>query len=113
VTNTPWPVFRELIRHILFMMLACLIRLPTSCFGSRAWPGTRGSAVKLDIAFVQSLYRGLEEGARQGVDRTVQAVVAARRAGRKVAVVTGSGPNLHEGVTTLIAELIRAGIVQG
>jgi hypothetical protein len=28
-------------------------------------------------------------------------------------VVTGSGPNIHEGVTTLIAELIRAGIVQG
>ena len=26
-------------------------------------------------------------------------------------VVTGSGPNIHEGVTTLIAELIRAGIV--
>ncbi len=50
---------------------------------------------------------------RQAVDRTVEAVVAARRAGRKVAVVTGSGPNLHEGVTTLIAELIRAGIVQG
>ena len=26
-------------------------------------------------------------------------------------VVTGSGPNIHEGVTTLIAELIRVGIV--
>ena len=71
------------------------------------------SAPKPDFAFVQSLYRGLEEGVRQAVDRTVEAVVAARRAGRKVAVVTGSGPNLHEGVTTLIAELIRAGIVQG
>ena len=40
-------------------------------------------------------------------------MVAARRAGRNVVVVTGSGPNVHEGVTTLIAELIRAGIVQG
>ena len=28
-------------------------------------------------------------------------------------MVTGSGPNVHEGVTTLIAELIRAGMVQG
>jgi hypothetical protein len=66
-----------------------------------------------DFAFVKALYRELEEPVRRAVDRTVEAVVAARRAGRKVAVVTGSGPNLHEGVTTLIAELIRAGIVQG
>ena len=28
-------------------------------------------------------------------------------------MVTGSGPNLHEGVTTLIAELIRVGVVDG
>ena len=28
-------------------------------------------------------------------------------------VVVGSGPNLHEGVTTLIAELIRVGVVDG
>ncbi len=69
--------------------------------------------MKPDFAFVESLYRGLEEPVRRAVDRTVAAVVAARKAGRKVAVVTGSGPNLHEGVTTLIAELIRAGIVQG
>ncbi len=33
--------------------------------------------------------------------------------GGKVAVVVGSGPNLHEGVTTLIAELIRLGVVDG
>jgi hypothetical protein len=69
--------------------------------------------MKPDFAFVEALYRGLEEPVRRSVDRTVETVVAARRAGRKVAVVTGSGPNLHEGVTTLIAELIRAGIVHG
>ncbi len=28
-------------------------------------------------------------------------------------VITGSGPNIHEGVTTLIAELMRAGLVDG
>ncbi len=65
------------------------------------------------FGFVQALYRGLEEPVRQAVDLAVQAVVAARRSGGKVVVVTGSGPNLHEGVTTLIAELIRTGIVQG
>ena len=69
--------------------------------------------MKPDYAFVESLHQGLAEPVRQAVDRTVEAVVSARRTGRKVAVVTGSGPNLHEGVTTLIAELIRVGIVEG
>jgi len=69
--------------------------------------------VKPDLEFIQSLSKGLEEPVRQAVDRTVEAVVAARRGGGGVVVVTGSGPNIHEGVTTLIAELIRAGIVQG
>jgi hypothetical protein len=66
-----------------------------------------------DGAFTETLYRGLGEQARSAVDRAIEAVVRARRAGRNVVVVTGSGPNVHEGVTTLIAELIRAGIVQG
>ncbi len=69
--------------------------------------------MKPDFAFVESLYAGMEGPVRAAVDRTVEAVVSARRAGRGVVVVTGSGPNVHEGVTTLIAELIRAGIVQG
>lgn len=38
-------------------------------------------------------------------------VVDAKKKGGKVAVVTGSGPNIHEGVTTLIAELMDKGIV--
>jgi len=69
--------------------------------------------MKPDFAFVESLYEAMEAPVRESVDRTVEAVVRARRAGRNVVVVTGSGPNIHEGVTTLIAELIRAGIVQG
>jgi hypothetical protein len=40
-------------------------------------------------------------------------MVAVKEQGGKVAVVTGSGPNVHEGVTTLIAELMRVGIVDG
>ena len=28
-------------------------------------------------------------------------------------MVTGSGPNIHEGVTTLLAELMRVGLVDG
>jgi hypothetical protein len=40
-------------------------------------------------------------------------IASAREKGRGVTVVTGSGPNIHEGVTTLIAELIRRGVVDG
>ncbi len=47
------------------------------------------------------------------VAQAVDAVVAAKRRGGRVAVAVGSGPNLHEGVTTLIAELIRIGVVDG
>jgi hypothetical protein len=43
----------------------------------------------------------------------VSRVVEAKTRGRRIAVVTGSGPNIHEGVTTLIAELMDKGIVDG
>jgi hypothetical protein len=43
--------------------------------------------------------------------RAAESVAAAKERGQKVAVVTGSGPNLHEGVTTLLAELMRAGVI--
>ena len=39
--------------------------------------------------------------------------IEAKQRGGKVVVVTGSGPNIHEGVTTLVAELMRVGIVDG
>lgn len=45
--------------------------------------------------------------------QAVAAIVAAKRQGHKVVIATGSGPNLHEGVTTLIAELITKGVIDG
>lgn len=48
------------------------------------------------------------------LDRVAQAVeriVQTKERGGTVAVVTGSGPNIHEGVTTLISELMRVGVV--
>ena len=41
----------------------------------------------------------------------IERITEIKKRGGKVMVVTGSGPNIHEGVTTLIAELIRVGIV--
>ena len=40
-------------------------------------------------------------------------IVDAKKKGKKVVAVVGSGPNLHEGVTTLIAELIHKEIIDG
>jgi hypothetical protein len=40
-------------------------------------------------------------------------IADAKQRGGKVVVVTGSGPNLHEGVTTLIAELMHKSVVDG
>src|SRR5690606_1743323 len=40
-------------------------------------------------------------------------MVKIKEKGGKIVVVTGSGPNIHEGVTTLIAELISKGLVDG
>lgn len=47
------------------------------------------------------------------LDQAVAKIVASKRKGAKVVVATGSGPNLHEGVTTLIAELMSKGIIDG
>src|SRR3954447_17846259 len=55
----------------------------------------------------------LPETSREHLNRAVERIVAAKQGGGAVVVVTGSGPNIHEGVTTLIAELIRKGIVDG
>jgi len=62
---------------------------------------------------METLERELSPDVLGRVDRAVDRIVEAKSRGGKVAVVTGSGPNLHEGVTTLIAELIRVGIVDG
>ncbi len=68
---------------------------------------------KEDRKFIDSLYGGLSVPVRGRVDRVVDEIVSAKRGGEKVAVVTGSGPNIHEGVGTLIAELIKKEIIDG
>ena len=62
---------------------------------------------------IERLYRGLSNDTREMFDRAIAAIVSAKEKGGKVVVVTGSGPNLHEGITTLIGELIHKGIVDG
>lgn len=67
----------------------------------------------IDRAALDALANGLDPAVLDRVHETADAIVSVKQRGGKVAVVTGSGPNVHEGVTTLIAELMRVGIVDG
>ena len=53
----------------------------------------------------------LDERSRAALAAAVRRIVEVKERGGRVMVVTGSGPNIHEGVTTLIAELIRVGLI--
>ena len=63
--------------------------------------------------FIKQLYNDLQSTERLVIDKAVDRIVEAKRKNGKIVVVTGSGPNLHEGVTTLIAELINKNVIDG
>jgi hypothetical protein len=67
----------------------------------------------IDRKAIESIYRGLAPKTKARVKRAVEAIVKTKEKGGKVVAVVGSGPNIHEGVTTLVAELIRKGIIDG
>jgi hypothetical protein len=67
----------------------------------------------IDYAFIEKLYRDLDDQIQQRVEQVVSKIVHAKQENGHVVIVTGSGPNIHEGVTTLIAELIKKDLVDG
>ena len=67
----------------------------------------------IDYPTLEAIERELDPVMLQRVEATAQRIVSAKNKGGKVVVITGSGPNIHEGVTTLIAELMRVGVVDG
>jgi len=69
--------------------------------------------VSVDKGIIAALRADLDPEVRARTDQAAAAIISAKQKGGKIVVVTGSGPNLHEGVTTLLAELIRQGIVDG
>lgn len=62
---------------------------------------------------IELLYKELPTDSKEMLDRAISSIISAKKKNGKVVVVTGSGPNIHEGVTTLIAELIHKGVVDG
>jgi len=67
----------------------------------------------IDRTVIQELYEGLAAATRTRVEKAAEIIVKAKEKGGKVVAVVGSGPNIHEGVTTLISELMRKGIIDG
>lgn len=67
----------------------------------------------VDRKAMEALERALPQKTQDRVKRAAAWIAETKEGGGKVAVVVGSGPNLHEGVTTLIAELIHKGIIDG
>jgi len=67
----------------------------------------------INKVLLNDFYNGLDERSRNALDLSISKVVETKKKAGKVVVVTGSGPNLHEGVTSLIAELMDKGIIDG
>jgi hypothetical protein len=69
--------------------------------------------MKPSNALIRRLHDSLPASTQDHLARAIRKIVAAKERGGRVVVVTGSGPNIHEGVTTQIAELIHKGLVDG
>ena len=69
--------------------------------------------VTVDQKTMTTIEMGLPQKTQDRVKRAASWMVETKEKGGKVVVVVGSGPNLHEGVTTLIAELIHKGVIDG
>jgi len=69
--------------------------------------------MKIDRDVIHTMWTGLAPKTRARVNQAVQAIVETKERGGRVVAVVGSGPNIHEGVTTLIAELMHKGLIDG
>ncbi len=76
-------------------------------------PRAPAAVPRVSAAALKRLAAGLNGETRQDLTKAVRQWVQVKRQGGRVVVATGSGPNLHEGVTCLIAELVRVGMVDG
>jgi hypothetical protein len=69
--------------------------------------------MEIDMGLIDVYYSQLDPDSQELLDQSIEKIVEAKKSGGKVVVATGSGPNIHEGVTTLIAELMNKGIIDG
>jgi len=69
--------------------------------------------MSIDRKVIENIFNSLSSKAKVRLKRATKLIVNAKDKGGKVIAVVGSGPNLHEGVTTLLAELMYKGIIDG
>ncbi|HYM11667.1 MAG TPA: hypothetical protein VEU62_13105, partial [Bryobacterales bacterium] len=69
--------------------------------------------MKPERSAIHEWYSRLPATSREHTRLAARRIIEAKQRGGKVLVATGSGPNIHEGVTTLLAELICTGVVDG
>lgn len=67
--------------------------------------------MNLNTKLLNQYSNGLDEHTKRYLDEAITRITSAKKRGGKIMVVTGSGPNIHEGVTTLISELMAKGII--
>jgi carbamate kinase len=58
-------------------------------------------------SYIESLFTECAPNVQESIKVAVTAICNAKKKDKNVIVVTGSGPNIHEGITTLIAEMIK------
>ncbi|WP_448807762.1 hypothetical protein [Aminobacterium mobile] len=69
--------------------------------------------MNLNKDLLKKFYNNLDSRSQESLDEAVEKMIAVKKQNGKIVVATGSGPNIHEGVTTLIAELMDKGIIDG
>ena len=62
---------------------------------------------------IEKIFNVLSSEVKERIEQTKNIMVQTKERGGKIVVAVGSGPNLHEGITTLIAELMHKGIIDG
>lgn len=73
----------------------------------------RGVAYKMKYNFdlINKYYKELEQASRENLNKAIDKIIEVKKRNGKIMIVTGSGPNIHEGVTVLISELMDKDIV--
>jgi hypothetical protein len=59
----------------------------------------------------ESYFNNLGEKSQENLKEAIDRIIEVKKRNGKIMLVTGSGPNIHEGVTTLVAELMDKDIV--
>jgi hypothetical protein len=67
----------------------------------------------VDERFLEDLRGSVDARTLERIDGLVERIVRVKEKGGNIAVATGSGPNIHEGVTTLLAHLIERNVIDG